>query len=288
MIKPIDDCRVRVQAPAKINLFLAVKGKRADGYHELYSLMVGVALYDTLWLTIGTGTTRATCDDPLVPNDRANLAYRAAELFQKRLARAEGVHIKIDKKIPVAAGLGGGSSDAAAVFLGLNRLYGNPFDKKTMMKMGLAIGADVPFFIFGQPALATGVGEQLEACGDLKPYHVLLVYPGVGITTADVFKNLNLRLTKCKKALKYFPFRKRNFDINRYLCNDLEMVTASRHPVIEDIKGQLTALGAAGALMSGSGTTVFGLFENATSAQRAGRIMERTRTWRVFVADLLV
>ncbi len=225
---------------------------------------------------------------PRVPDDQTNLAYRAAELFQNRCERIEGVHIKIDKKIPVAAGLGGGSSDAAAVLQGLNHLYGRPFDEKTLMRMGLAIGADVPFFIFGQPALATGVGEQLEPCRNLEPFHVLLVYPGVGIATADVFKNLNLRLTKCKKALKYFPFRKHNFDINRYLCNDLETVTAARYPVIEDVKRQLTALGAAGALMSGSGTTVFGLFKDASSAQRAYRILQRTRTWRIFIADLLI
>jgi len=288
MIKPIDPSRIRVQAPAKINLFLAVKGRRADGYHELCSLMAGVGLFDTLWMTIGTGTIRVTCNDPQVPEDPSNLACRAAALFHNRFSRADGVHIKIDKKIPVAAGLGGGSSDAAAVLRGLNTLYGQPFDQKALMEMGLAIGADVPFFIFGKPAFATGVGEQLEACEDLAPYHVVLVYPGVSIATADVFKNLNLRLTKCKKALKYFPFRKHSFDINRYLCNDLETVTVVRYPVIEDVKQQLVALGAAGALMSGSGTTVFGLFKDASIAQKACRIMERTRTWRIFVADLLV
>jgi len=288
MITPLDARRIQVRAPAKINLFLEVKGKRADGYHELYSLMVGVSLFDTLSLAIGTGSIHVACDDPLVPDDETNLAWRAAALFQDRMGRFEGVHIEIDKKIPVAAGLGGGSSDAAAVLQGLNHLYGRPFDQPALMAMGLAIGADVPFFLFGQPALAAGIGEQLTPCRNLAPYHALLVYPGVGIATAEVFKNLNLRLTKCKKALKDFPFRKQNFDINRHLCNDLETVAAAKYPVITDVKQRLAALGAAGALMSGSGTAVFGLFTEAASAQRAYHLLAGTRSWRVFIADLLI
>ena len=284
----MDEHRIRVKAPAKINLFLEVLRKRSDGYHELYSLMAGVSLYDTLVLTTGDMPIQITCDDPQVPVNETNLAFKAAELFQARCQTAAGVHIHIDKQIPVAAGLGGGSSDAAAVLLGMNRLYNAPFDRQTLMQMGLAIGADVPFFIFGKPALATGVGERLAACDNLEPYHVLLVYPGVSIATADVFKNLNLRLTKCKKALKYFPFRKQKFDINRYLCNDLETVTTARYPVIEEVKQALIAQGATGALMSGSGTTVFGLFKDASNARRAYRILASKRAWRLFVADLIL
>jgi 4-diphosphocytidyl-2-C-methyl-D-erythritol kinase len=284
----IDQRSVQVLAPAKINLFLEVTARRADGYHELYSLMAGVGLYDTLLITIGPGTIQVTCDDPAVPKDATNLAFQAAALFQDRFGRPEGVRIVLDKKIPVAAGLGGGSSDAAAVLLGLNRLHNDPFDTATLMDMGLSIGADVPFFIFGRPALATGVGERLEACEHLDPYHVVLVYPGVSIATADVFKNLNLRLTKCKKALKYFPFRKHKFDINRYLCNDLETVTITRYPVINEVKQELALLGADGTLMSGSGTTVFGLFKDASNAQRAYRILASKRAWRLYVTDLIV
>jgi 4-diphosphocytidyl-2-C-methyl-D-erythritol kinase len=288
LITRIDNARLQVLAPAKINLFLEVRGKRPDGYHELYSLMVAVGLYDALTLTTGKGATRVTCNDPQVPENETNLAFRAAALFQRWSQRFEGVHIHIDKQIPVAAGLGGGSSDAAAVLRALNWQHGQPFDSATLMKMGLTLGADVPFFLYGKPALASGIGEHLEACENLEPHHVLLVYPGVGIATADVFKNLNLRLTKCKKALKYFPFRKQNFDISRYLCNDLETVTAARYPVVEEAKRKLASLGASGTLMSGSGTTVFGLFKKASSARRAYRILASERTWRLYVADLML
>jgi 4-diphosphocytidyl-2-C-methyl-D-erythritol kinase len=287
-ITPIDERRIRVRAPAKINLFLEVRGKRTDGYHELRSLMVGVGLCDTLTITRAAGTTCVLCSDPMVPEDDTNLAVRAASLFLKHLKRSEGFHIAIDKKIPVAAGLGGGSSDAAAVLLGLNHFYGFPFTRKALMAMGLEIGADVPFFVFGKPALAAGIGERLVAWENLAPYHVVLVYPGVSIATADVFKNLNLGLTKCEKALKHFPFRTKKFNISRHLCNDLETVTAARYPVIGEIKHQLTAQGAAGALMTGSGPTVFGLFADALSAERAVSSLARNRNWRLFLTDLLV
>ena len=185
---------MRILSPAKINLFLLITEKRSDGYHNLASLMCCIKLYDTVLLTFGSKSTTVSCVHPDVPEDETNLAFKAVDIFQKALGSYNGVKIIIEKKIPVAAGLGGGSSNAAAVLLGLNRHYGYPFPKDDLMKMGLSIGADVPFFIFQKPAVATGIGEHLESYEGLKPLKVLLVYPGFSVSTAQVYKKFNLGL----------------------------------------------------------------------------------------------
>lgn len=260
---------MKIFSPAKINLFLQITGKRPDGYHDLFSLMCCIGLYDTVSLDVGVKETAVSCDHPLVPEDETNLAFAAADLFYKNSKKNDGVKIFIQKQIPVAAGLGGGSSNAAAVFLGLNRYYGYPFSMDELMSMGLSIGADVPFFIFRKPATASGIGEKLEVYPGLKKLKILLVFPGFSVSTAAVYKNLNLRLTKCKKKLKKAPLKKCGFDASLHLCNDLESVTASNYPVINTIKEQLLKHGAVGALMSGSGPTVFGLFSDPGSARKA-------------------
>ena len=256
---------MKILSPAKINLFLHITGKRDDGYHDLVSLMCCVSLYDTVIIDItGTGIF-VSCDSPKVPGDETNLAWKAAELFFNSLNRMAGnkeagVKISIYKKIPVAAGLGGGSSNAAAVFLGLNRHFGNPFNENELMDMGLKIGADVPFFIFQRPALASGIGEELKPYYSLKKQFVILICPGIHVSTAEVYKNLDLGLTKCEKKLKRILLGKQVFDSDRHLCNDLETVTETRFPEIASIKEALIDNGAKGALMSGSGPSVFGLF----------------------------
>ncbi|MBW2573109.1 MAG: 4-(cytidine 5'-diphospho)-2-C-methyl-D-erythritol kinase, partial [Deltaproteobacteria bacterium] len=184
---------MKILSPAKINLFLQIVGKRPDGYHDLFSLMCCVGLYDTVSMDAGVEETAVSCDHPHVPEDKTNLAFGAADLFYKKLKKNEGVKISIQKQIPVAAGLGGGSSNAAAVFLGLNRYYGYPFSTDELMSMGLSIGADVPFFIFRRPATASGIGEKLEVYPGLKKLKILLIFPGFSVSTATVYKNLNLR-----------------------------------------------------------------------------------------------
>jgi 4-diphosphocytidyl-2-C-methyl-D-erythritol kinase len=253
---------MRVFARAKINLFLEVIGKRPDGYHNLNSLMCCIDLCDILSLTFGMPVTTVHCIHPDVPQDLTNLAYAAATLFFKSLHKSEGVKISIEKRIPVAAGLGGGSSDAAAVLWGLNRYYNHPFSTEDLISMGCSIGADVPFFIFGRPAIATGIGEKLEAYPRLKKFTVLLIYPGFSLSTAEVYKNLNLALTKCKKKFRYSPLKTQDFDVRNHLCNDLETVAELRYPEIVTAKEALVAHGAIGALMSGSGPTVYGLFSD--------------------------
>ena len=283
-------------APAKINLFLRVTGKRSDGYHSLFSLMCPVALYDTLTLTLGGSGIRVRCDHPDVPEDASNLAARAARLFLEtafvgRSAPLSGLTIHIEKKIPVGAGLGGGSSDAAAVLRMLNGYFEQPLSWATLAALGRRIGADVPFFVSGVPSLASGIGDQLDPFPFLPPLTALLVYPNQSVSTAWVYKNLNLRLTKEEIKLNKILFNGRSFNVGQHLVNDLERVTEKVLPVINTIKRLLLEHGAAGALMSGSGSTVFGLFTEsgrAVSARTALCSNQCNQNWALHVADLLV
>lgn len=278
---------MKILCPAKVNLFLQIIGKRRDGYHNLVTLMCCIGLYDTVSLTFGAKDITVSCDHPLVPEDNKNLAWVAAHLFFRTLKKNEGVTICIHKQIPVAAGLGGGSSNAAAVFLGLNRFYGYPFSKEELMSMGLSIGADVPFFIFQKPAIASGIGEKLEPYQGLKNLKILLVFPGFSVSTAEVYKKLNLGLTKCKKKLKSFPLNKQHFDPRCHLCNDLEAVTASEYPVINSVKTALLNHGALGALMAGSGPTIFGLFSDSDEASKARHALSCIDKWQLHLADMI-
>jgi 4-diphosphocytidyl-2-C-methyl-D-erythritol kinase len=276
---------LKILSPAKINLFLHVLGKRQDGYHELLTLMCCVTLYDILLIDTACNNISVSCTDHEIPTDEKNHAYKAAALFLKKLGKDDGISIHIDKRIPSEAGLGGGSSNAAAVLSGLNRLFGNPFTLSESMEMGLEIGSDVPFFLFNKPALATGIGNKLEEFHAKIPYKVLLVYPGFGVSTKDIYNNLNLRLTNCRKPHKSATLN-RKFD-PKFLCNDLESVTASRHPEIIEVKKALLKHGAEGALMSGSGSSVFGLFSDHGSAARAKDLLATNRKWRVFLVDII-
>jgi 4-diphosphocytidyl-2-C-methyl-D-erythritol kinase len=186
---------------AKLNLFLHVTGRRRDGFHELYSLMVPISLSDQVEMEFAGDGIQVKCDHPNVPEDNNNLAYRAADLFahayraKTGASPFKGVWIHIDKKIPVGGGLGGGSSNAASVLTGLNRVTGRLFSNEELQGMGRTLGADVPFFVFGKPAFATGVGEQLTSCSDLPGVWALICSPGVSASTVEVFKKLEFGLT---------------------------------------------------------------------------------------------
>lgn len=285
-----------VKAPAKINLFLRVTGQRPDGYHDLYSLMCPLALYDTLTLNVGGRGLGIVCDHPDVPEDASNLAARSARLFLEtafvgNASPIRGLTIHIEKNIPVGAGLGGGSSDAAAVLTALNDYFGKPLSVPALMAIGVRLGADVPFFIFGAPAIAAGIGDRLEPFPHLTPWTALLVYPNEVVSTTWVYKNLNLRLTKDENKLSKFNFDGRFFDVDEHLVNDLEPVTERAFPFIKGIKRLLLAHGAAGAMMSGSGSTVFGLFadsQRAISACTALCDNQQSQNWTLYVADLLI
>jgi 4-diphosphocytidyl-2-C-methyl-D-erythritol kinase len=282
---------MELQAPAKINLFLRVVGRRSDGYHELQTLMCCIGLYDTVHLRMGTDQNGMTCSHPDLPCDASNLAFKAVVHFHAALETdtdipPQNAFIHLIKRIPLGAGLGGGSSDAAAVLNGLNRYYGCPFDRPKIMAMALKLGADVPFFIDGKPALASGIGEVLFPYDQLPPLGVVVVYPGFAISTAEVFKNLNFGLTKEEKPHRYFPFKQGKFDMDRHMVNDLESVAIRQFPAIEEIKNRLLNQGAKGALMTGSGSAVFGLFADSSSARKAAKAMAAPARWQVFVTQL--
>jgi 4-diphosphocytidyl-2-C-methyl-D-erythritol kinase len=262
-------------APAKINLFLKILNRRSDGFHEIESLMQKIGLFDILHLSRQGKSVSLSCQGRAVPQDRKNIVFKAALAFFANARITPGIHIILEKRIPVAAGLGGGSSDAAAVLLGLNSLLAADLEPKFLMDIGLQLGADVPFFLQDYSgAVATGIGECLQKALPIKDYWILLVNPGFAVSTKWVYENFPL--TSCSNP--YILARGREMDgdfhivspgLFEELGNDLEAVTINRYPQIGDIKKELKKAGAVTALMSGSGPTVFGLFAVQELAQRS-------------------
>ena len=280
-MSPLQPDRLILKAPAKINLFLRVTGRRPDGYHLLATWMQKVGLYDVIELTLCADGIHLQCSSDDVPNSRENLVYRAAELFFRETrgrsrGPAAGVVIGLTKNIPVAAGLGGGSSDAAATLRGVNELFGWPCSAEELADLGLRLGADVPFFLADAPAaLATGIGEILRPVEPLQGYRVLLVNPGFPVSTRWVYQTF--ALTKREDASNLansqvgvggsFEWPVPTILPSSVLVNDLEAVTVTSYPEIGLLKKELLQNGAVQALMSGSGPTVFGLFADDRAAE---------------------
>lgn len=273
-----------IQAPAKINLCLSVLGRRSDGYHEVSMLMQMVGLYDEVRVSLGEKGISVSCDDNTVPSGPENIAWKAAAALLRHARIDAGLCVAIKKAIPVAAGLGGGSSDAAAVLAAANRLLGTALDRGQLSDLGAGLGMDVPFFFQGPLALARGRGELLTRVTPLPGFWVLLVNPGFETPTAWVYKNLNLRLTKNVDCNKIARLTVRN--MAEGLHNDLETVTAAAHPVIRRIEEALLAHGALGARMSGSGPTVFGIFENEEGCRAAAASLSG-EGWKLYPAEAL-
>lgn len=265
-------------APAKINLCLHVQGRLASGYHELAMLMQRVSLYDELEISLtAAGEYSIVCPGVALPDPAENLALRAAKLLFEKVGTGLGVHLELRKQIPVAAGLGGGSSDAATVLLALNQLAGFGLGKHELMALGVRLGADVPFFILEQSAWAFGIGDQLDPESDLPNLYYVLVNPGLAVSTAWVYQNLRLTSPVDIARLRKFPRTTKG--LVRLLHNDLEQVTVARYPLIDVIKQGLLARGALGALMSGSGATVFGLFDDWNQAEQVAETLARESGW---------
>lgn len=273
-------------APAKINLCLHVLGKRQDGYHELLMLMQRITLFDRVAIAVAPAKNLTIdCVGVQLQAGEENLAALAARALLSHVGMAQRVTIAIDKQIPVAAGLGGGSSDAAAILLGLNRMLDLGLSNAELREMGSTLGADVPFFVLERSAWAEGIGDILEPIPDLPRVSYLLVNPGIAVSTAWVYGNLGLTGPGDVAKLRKFP--KAPADLVRLLHNDLERVTIGRYPQLAAIKAQLGDLGAEGALMSGSGPTMFGLFTDPVAARRARDVLQVTPGWRVFLVQPL-
>lgn len=263
---------LQVLCPAKVNLYLRVLGRRADGYHDLLSIMQPLSLADELIITPTSPGILLDCDQPGIPRGPGNLVWQAALEFQRATGRKVGAHIQLDKRIPVAAGLGGGSSDAAGTLLALNAMAGEPLSAEALQGLAVGLGADVPFFLGLSPALARGIGEKLSPV-QLPAYWYLLLNPGVRVSTRWVYESLDLDSLKRYKVLE-----EGNWDPGQpaaWVHNDLESVTLKKYPELAQLLETLGGLGAQARGMSGSGPTLFGLFPSWEEARQAGQELRR-------------
>lgn len=265
---------MRRLAPAKINLLLRVLRKRPDGYHDLASVMQQISIYDELTYSLRPEGIFLQCPGTDLPTNEDNLIYRAAQALFHYTGYKAGVEIVLTKHIPSAAGLGGGSSDAATTLMAINDLCSFGLGKTDLMKLGAKLGADVPFFIFGRVAWAAGIGDQLQTLPVLPQLNLVLINPAFPLSTKTVYENLNLTLTKKKNNYSIPRFYALG-DVVRELHNDLESVSLQMYPGLNDFKQMLIEEGALGALMSGSGPTLFGIFADEKSAKEARDAISR-------------
>lgn len=261
------------RAYAKINLVLAIKGRRPDGYHQIDSLMHTISLADQLTVKPG-GRLEVTCRHPLVASGPGNIVYKAALALQEHcgVGGGRGAHIAIEKNVPVEAGLGGGSSDAATALKILNRMWQCGLSRAELARIGSSVGADVPFFVYGGAARVGGIGEVVESIPALEGIPVLLIPFEVGLSTAAVYRAYaasgetgSAQVEPALKALQAGDIAA----LGRALANDLEPVAVRMRPEVARARDDLLQQGAAGAAMSGSGPTVFGIFQDRAVAARA-------------------
>ncbi|MGB7910858.1 MAG: 4-(cytidine 5'-diphospho)-2-C-methyl-D-erythritol kinase [Desulfobaccales bacterium] len=262
---------MRVHCPAKINLYLRVLGRRTDGYHELVTVMQPLSLGDRLTVTLGGDTLSFVCDHPDVPQGPENLVWRAAQGFQEETGIRVAARLELEKRIPVAAGLGGGSSDAAGALQALNLLYGSPLKGLRLHSLACRLGVDVPFFLGRGPAVGRGIGTELSPLS-LPPYNYLLVNPGVALSTRWVYENLDLDgLSEAPLPQSWDPEHPEH-----WVENDLGEVAVRRFPELAELQARLREAGAVTQSVSGSGPTVFGIFATWEAAREAARVLRRS------------
>ncbi len=272
--------KINVKALAKVNLGLDVLRRREDGYHEVKMIMQTIHLYDQLEIkkTKEPGIFIQTNLD-FLPTNENNLIYKAAKLLQDMYGMKNGVAVDLQKYIPIAAGMAGGSTDAAAVLYGMNKLFGLKLKHTKLMEIGVSIGADVPYCLMRGTALAEGIGEKLRSLPPMPKCPVLIAKPGISVSTKLVYENLNLSDAMVHPNIDAQIAAIRRKDLNgitAHMGNILETVTIPKYPVIDEIKRCMLENGAAGAMMSGSGPTVFGLFSDGLTARAAFDAMRKS------------
>lgn len=267
--------RIQLKALAKINLGLDVLRRREDGYHEVKMIMQTISLHDDLEIRrIKTPEIQVKTNLYYLPTNENNLVYKAAKLLMDEFGIKEGVAIQLKKRIPVAAGMAGGSTDGAAVLWGMNQMYGLGLSRQELMERGVKLGADVPYCVQRGTALAEGIGERLSVLPSMPKCTILIAKPGISVSTKFVYENLHANDLKPEQHpdvdRMIEAMKEKNLDL---LCermeNVLETVTIPAYPVIQEIKEHMMACGAAGAMMSGSGPTVFGIFHSPVQAKAA-------------------
>jgi len=261
------------KSACKVNLLLNILGRRADGFHELETILHPVRLFDELTFASGPAGIQLACTDPQLPTDARNLVYRAAELFLRETAIKDGVRIQLRKNIPLAAGLGGGSGNAAVTLLGLNELFGCPLSPESLNALAAGLGSDIPFFLQDRPALGTGRGERIEPLDffpALRGAAFLLIHPGFGISTPWAYQNLarfpdalNGKAGRARKLLDALQTDLKT--AGREFYNSLEAPALEKYPLLVLFQEFLRANGAAATLMSGSGSTTFAICKNVSA-----------------------
>lgn len=280
-----------LKALAKINLGLDVLGKQDNGYHDVRMVMQTIYLYDNVTLT-KTEEPGIQLETNLsyLPVDENNIAYKAAKILIDEFGIQEGVHIKLDKHIPVAAGMAGGSSNAAAVLVGMNRLWGLGLSQKELMERGVSLGADVPYCVMRGTALAEGIGEILSPLPPLPKCYVLIAKPSLSVSTKMVYEALDAKEIVEHPDIDGVLEGLKNQDIKKVAAsmgNVLESVTIEKYPIIETIKDAMKDAGALNAMMSGSGPTVFGIFEDRKVAKEAQqKLKEMDIAKQVYLANV--
>lgn len=274
--------QLRLKALAKINLGLDVLKRREDGYHEVKMIMQTIRLHDQIHMRkIEEDEIRIRTNLYYLPNNENNLAYKAAKMLKDEFGLPGGVSINLKKMIPVAAGMAGGSADAAAVLFGMNKMYGLKLSMQELMDRGVKLGADVPYCIMRGTALAEGIGERLTKLPAMPKCHILIAKPPINVSTRFVYENLHANDLKPEdhpavdaqlEALKEGNLEK----LVANMGNVLENVTISEYPVINEIKQMMMSHGALGSMMSGSGPTVFGIFTNYAQAREAYHQIEKS------------
>jgi len=265
----------QIKAYAKINLGLDVLKRLPNGYHQIKMIMQSIDLWDELTIRKTAQGITLTTDSDLVPTDKSNLIYKAANLILNKYNISSGVHIHLQKEIPVAAGLAGGSTDAAATLKGICRLFALNTPLADLMEMGVSIGADVPYCLMGGTALAEGIGEELTALPPMPDCLILVAKPDIMVSTKYVYEHLDAKtqvshpdIDGMTNAIKAGNLQ----GILERMGNVLETVTIPAHPVIDDLKDRMRQSGAAGTLMSGSGPTVFGIFPKEQKKEAAAAL----------------
>lgn len=278
-----------LQSYGKINLSLDVLHKRTDGYHELNTIMQQIDLKDTIVLKNRKKGVKIQCNENEIPLDNTNLVYKAWEKIIEKTGVNRGIHITIHKNIPIASGLAGGSSNGAAVLKGLNALWDLNFSEEELREIGLEIGADVPFCIMGGTAHAEGIGEKLTKLKSFSNKMVLLANVGIPISTAYVYQNLNLnnvnRRIDIDKMVQYIE-QDNLSKLAENMANIMEQVVIKEHPIIDELKKDMIKYGALGSIMSGSGPTVFGLFDDEEKLHRCKKELEK-KVAKVFTAKTI-
>lgn len=283
--------KLKFRTPAKINLGLQIMRKREDGYHELETLFQMVSLFDEIELETLPSGIELECDQAGIPLDGSNLVVKAARILQEMFPdRDFGVRIRLVKRIPAGGGLGGGSGNAAGVLLGLNALWNLRLKKEDLLVPASKLGSDVPFFLFAPSALGKGRGEILAAIKPARKFSIILIFPRFPIATSWVYQNLKLGLTKQVNHISLLQKFFSQSDIEQlgtHLYNDLEPVVLRKYPVIQELKDELRLSGALGSLLSGSGSTVFGIFDDPKVAEVAYSRLLKKGSWDLFLTETI-